>query len=197
MNRTLCRLVGAVAILLGAFGMVRATRAGLAHATYHRLKYGRRSDATPPGLSRADQARAERAHRLYPWNAGLCQWAADRAFYDGPGPDRLSEAERRRLADEWCQRGLALNPHDRPLRLIRARSLALGSPSAGLASWREYLDWHYWDPYNHAVLASLHAQAGDYERALDALEMAHGSPHDASTRAEILEAWRRERTPPR
>jgi tetratricopeptide (TPR) repeat protein len=197
MNRTFQRLAGATALLLGLAGIAHASRAGLAHAIYHRLKYGSRAEGVPPGLSRADQSTAERAHGLYPWNASLCEWVADCAFYDGPGPDDLDEPERRRLARLWCQRGLALNRYGRPLHLIRARERAIESAPAGLACWREYLDWHYWDPYNHAVLASLHAKAGEYEHALDALEMARDSEHYAVARAEILEAWRRERTAPR
>jgi hypothetical protein len=46
-----------------------------------------------------------------------------------------------------------------------AMLLSRSDPAASLAYWREFLDWDFWSPHNHAVLADLQARAGDFEAA--------------------------------
>lgn len=183
------RAVGIALVVLALGGLVRSTRAFLSHAGYHRLRYGR-----SPELDVNEVARAcERLFRLYPYSHYLCIFVAERACF-GPGGQRIDALDDRRAAigGQWCDRGLKINPHSRRLRYIKTRLLERDSAKKALAYWLSFVDWQYWDPSNHAVLAELYAKTGEFVRAAQALEMARNSPRHAAAARTVQDAWRRE-----
>ena len=140
---------GAVLLALSVFGVYYGAKASLAQYAYYRAKYGdARGDVD--SIARL----CEQAHRLYPHNYRFCAWTAASAWKargTGDTPERVA------TADNWCAVGLAVNPLHRPLRLLRARLLQRQAPGEAAAYWARYVEWHFWEPANHAILAELHA----------------------------------------
>lgn len=187
-RRSLRFFAALVLLLVSAAGTFHAVRAAAAAALYHRVKYGR-CHSDPVAIFRV----SEQSIRLYPLNYYLCIWAAETAYYTSLRAD-TAEAERRlKIAEYWCDKGLYLNEYKSQLCLLKARLLRRRSPAAAAAYWREYVDWHFWEPYNHAVLVDLYAQSGDYDRALRALQWVKGSPYEEQARAWLRDAWKKER----
>lgn len=160
-------------------------RAGLAQAMYARAKFG----ADRCNLRRI-LALCASANRFYPYNYSFCFWAAEQAFFASGSPQ---DREERALARAWCDRGLAMNPWNRELQILAARLTQRESPARAARQWERYVEWQFWDSYNHALLAELYADAGDIERAWDELEWVKGSRYYENTRTAIRAAWRRER----
>jgi hypothetical protein len=181
-------------VLAGLLGLVQGLRCGAASWICLRLECGSAGDQ--PGISIRALSHASRAWALYPHNAHLCQWVAEKALYDGPGPDGLPEQRRLRIAALWCGRGLALMPRNRVLLLAHTRMLQRSDPAGAAAFWSRYVEWHFWDPFNHAVLAGLLARSGDFAGALKALELTAGSRWHEVAGNEVREAWERERRTP-
>lgn len=182
-----------VLLMCGAvWGLVHSVRASVAQAMYYQAKYGAAREY-PKAVFR----RAELSHRLYPYNYYLCIWTSELAYYSSfELEDEAEREEMLRVAQHWCNTGLALNPYKSQLRLLKARLLARESPAGALAYWEEYVDWHFWDAFNHAMIVEFAAAAGDFERALDAMRWVKGSPHEAHARARLDEAWKREMQAP-
>jgi len=182
---------GALLIALGIFGAHYAWRTSRAYWLYNQAKYGPDNDNLPTTLRSI-----ERAHRLYPHNYRFCIWAAERAFLTRKEV-RGEERERRcRAAENWTDVGLGLNRYNGTLQLLKARLLERRDPVAAAASWEKYVKWHFWEPYNHAVLVDLYASAGDFNRASDELDWVKGSEHYEWALGRLQDAWRQEMTPP-
>ncbi len=183
---------GALLITLGIFGAHYAWRASCAHWLYHYAKFGGGRDDLPSILRSI-----EKGHRLYPHNYRFCTWAAEQAFY-GRSEVRGEQRDRRcRAAENWTDVGLALNHFSGPLHFLKARLLERRDPAAAAASWARYVKWHFWEPYNHAVLVDLYASMGDFDRASDELDWVKGSAHYEWALSRLQNAWRREMTLPR
>ena len=195
MRRT--RKVGLVLLVpllfvIALAGLFQSTRAALAYTLYRKAKYGAAADDPVRVLKLS-----ERSHGLYPYNYYLCIHAAETAYH--AGLSREDEAERGRLlrsADYWCRRGLQLNPHKRALHLLRSRLLARSSPAEAAEWWAAYVDRHFWEPFNHAMLVEFRAQAGQFDKALESLEWVKGSAHYDRASEALQQAWRREMAPP-
>jgi len=168
-----------------AAGIVHGSRAAAAQWMYERAKYGADRASLPRVL-----ALCESAQGLYPLNYYFCLWAAEQAYYASGAAGREAA---RAAADRWCERGIALNPYNRELQIIRVRLWQERSPGLAAAQWARYVDWQFWDPYNHALLAELYAEAGEIEQALAELEWGRRSPYCAVARGRLLEAWEREK----
>ncbi len=182
---------GALLVVLGMFGSHYAWRASRAHWLYYQAKYGSARDDVSAVLRAM-----EKAHRLYPHNYRFCTWTAEQAFHarkqaEGEERDRLLRA-----AENWTHVGLALNRFSGPLQLRKARLLERHDPAAAAAGWARYVGWHFWEPYNHAVLVDLYASAGDFDRAADELDWVKGSEHYEWALDRLQEAWRKEMTLP-
>jgi hypothetical protein len=165
-------LAGVVLLLVGLSGAVWGARAALAQFMYCQSKFGRlRHD---PDLV---FALCKRASRLYPIDYYFCMWTAEKAYYSSlePGLHRLWRDGRRQVAREWCERGLKLNFYKSPLRLLNTRLLAEDSLEDAIDYWHGFVEWQFWNPYNHAVMAELHARNGDRLRAEQELEWVKGS----------------------
>jgi hypothetical protein len=180
--------VGVLLFILSVFGLSYACRTACAQVLYHEAKFG-----LPAADARQVLDLCERSWRLYPHGYYLAIWAAETAYrnrFSSGGVENPARVEQTRV---WCERGLALNPYDSQLRDLKTQLLARDSAVAAARYWGEYVEWSFWDPWNHARLAELHAAAGDYERALESLDWAKGSEYHAAARDRVLSAWRRER----
>lgn len=180
----LLRVSGAVVALVAALALLHSVRAARAQGLYAAIRF--KPDA-------ALFARAEKAYRLYPRDFRLCAHAAVEGYarlYAASEPaDRIKwHAE----AMKWGERGLRLNPYMRKLNLVKTRLLESTSPARALEFWRVYVEWHYWNRYNHSVLAELCAVNGRFEDALGELDMARGGPGYKHARKRVMELWRGE-----
>lgn len=180
-------IAGMLLLSLAGFGVWYGVRTSHAQGLYFASKYGRWKGDPDKIL-----AAAEAAHARYPHNDELCIWTAETAYYrhlDVPVP--AAEALRT-AAETWCARGLALNPYASPLRLLDVRLTQRRSLAEAISKWEAYVDWQYWEPYNHAVLVELYARAGRYDDALDSLALIKGRAHHAEAKQWLASAWREE-----
>ena len=168
-------------------GVLHGARASAAQALYHRVRYGAASGDLHRGLRLA-----EWAYRLDPHHYYLCIWACRSAYETAVtvgGPDAEGW---RAAAGRWCERGLALNPYKRQLRLIRARFIARASPADAARYWEEYLAWHFWDRENHAAMVEFYAKAGRLHEAMEQLTWLKGADAEARARAALRRVWQAE-----
>ena len=178
-------LAGGALLAVSVFGIVYAARASISYAVYYSAKYG---DAAMNAAAVLE--RCERASSLYRFNYHLCSLATHTA-YDAyqltPELDAPARARLLALTRAWCQRGLALNWYNRDLRWYKAQLLWEESPAKGLEFWREYVEWDFWFPANHAVLAGMYARSGDFENARKELGWTQGSDWYPSTSETIAQ----------
>jgi len=188
-GRTTLLCCGTILLIIAAIGVFGSARASLSYVIYHGAKF------TPPRRHERPEAaarRCEAAHRLYPHNYYMCIWIAEKCWYARYDIDGSESADRVALAAKWCDRGLALNTRKSQLRLLKTRLLAKHSLRDAIAEWKAYVDWHFWEPHNHAVLVGLYAEAGDFAEAARSLEWVKGSKHYAEAHRKLQEAWRKE-----
>ena len=179
-------MYGAVLLLVSAAGALYSARASLSYMVYHHTKFTPpRAFAGPEGAAR----RCEVAYRLYPYNYYLCIWIAEKCWYARYDIDGSESGTRLALAAKWCDRGLKLNMRKSQLRLLKTRLLAKGSVHDAIEHWLDYVDWHFWEPYNHAVLVGLYAEAGNYAEAMNSLQWVKGSKHYAEAHLKLQKSW--------
>ncbi len=182
----------AVALIGVSFlGAIHSMRAGISQALYRRARYSVAAEDAHAVLRLC-----HRAHRLYAWNYSVCSLAAERAYYASPRGDPSEERRLLAATEHWTAVGLALNPYIPELNLLRVRLLARESLSEAIQHWERYVDWHFWEPHNHAVMAELYAENGDFNKAYRSLSWTKRTEHYAPTREAILRAWQREMTAP-
>jgi hypothetical protein len=92
------------------------------------------------------------------------------------------------LARSWCERSLVLNKYQTMMCWIETRLLWIESPQQAIRFWEEYTDWHFWEPYNHAMLATLYALSGDIVRAENELQWVKGTEYFNSISRTIADA---------
>ena len=183
MGRLFTALASAALACLAAAGAVHGVRAAGAFADYHRAKWGSGKDRPELALDLCARARSQ-----YPWNYRACEFAADTAL-DTAGQRRGEEQDLwLERAEEWSEDGLRLNPYDGDLRLVKTRVLETASLREALDYWKTYVDWEYWDPFNHAVLADLYARAGDLVGARHSHPLVKGSVYYEWTRLQVERA---------
>lgn len=185
--RLIVLLISACCLLsVSVLGITRGIRASAAYFLYNKAKYGSANDDAGAVL-----AKAATAQRFYPYNYYFCIWAAEKCYYEQFKPD----SDRKYLlasVDYWCDQGLRQNQYKRELRMLRARLLAEDSPADAVEYWGQYLDWHYWDPFNHSAMAEFHAMAGDYDKAFEALEVIKGMKYYEEGLRRVKDQWNKE-----
>ena len=181
-------LAGGLALLaLGVVGVMHGLRAGRAQALYFKSKYG----AWQHDLERI-LAAAQQAHALYPHNDELCIWTAETAYARREDAAGVEQPERVAAAARWCAEGLRLNPYASELRRLDVTLTERHSLPEAIRKWEAFVDWQYWEPYNHAVLVDLYARAGRYDDAQAALRLIRGHPFEAQARSALADAWKAE-----
>jgi hypothetical protein len=176
--RMILGVLGVYLIIFGAVAAVWSIRSTIAQFEYAAIL----NKPADPGV-KLDRAR--RSFRFYSKNYSLCIRAAKIAFTEAEAARTPEDTDSHmRLADYWVSRGLELNPWLIELRHMKAKLLARQvSPEAGMRSWQEYVDWHFWDPRNLEVLAKFQEEAGFYKEAVETLTWLEDQPAAA--------AWKR------
>jgi len=182
-------VLAVVLVAVGVYGALYAIQVAKAQAMYHTAKYGVAKENTEQILRLAAAAQS-----LYPHNYYFCIWAAEKAYYTSLVADKKDAQELLANSDRWCETGLALNHYKSQLRLLKTHLLEGKSVPDALKYWNQYVEWQFWEPYNHAVLAELYAKAGEFEKSLEELRWVKGSEHYAATGKRIAEAWKRDMT---
>lgn len=172
-------LIGVVMVGVALAGVWHSVCAGVAHCCYHAAKYGRASD-TEQVL-----ALCRRAYVLYPANYYFSILAAEKAFYTAGLVEAGARKRRLDQAAVWCDRGLMQNGWKGQLRRLKVRFLWEQSPSEAIRFWRAFTDWQFWEPYNHAELAVMYAQVGDFASAEREMKLISGTPDGARVRQAI------------
>ncbi len=172
-------LVGVFLLVISLAGMRLALRAGTAQAYYFTMKYG-----SPVADTFQLLEACRKAYALYPWNYYFSILAAE-AAYSAWEQQRRHDDSWFHQASLWCERGLRQNPWKSQLRRVQARLLWRDSPREAIRVWREYTDWHFWEPYNHAVLAEMYAMAGDFPRAEAELLWTEGTVEEQNARRAV------------
>ena len=175
---------GLLLIAIAVFGGVQAVRAGWAQHLYWRVKYGdQRGDVD------AILRKGSVAHGVYPYNHNLCMWVAEHALSRAASVGTPAGTDDPyALVQEWCERGLSLNPYPRRMRFIKMYLIRRISPEEALQYWNEYVEWQFWEPYNHAVLVDLYAACGQLVEAEDSLRWVEGSPHFPAAKQRLAQA---------
>jgi hypothetical protein len=186
-NEWSAAVAGVLLLVLTLAGAVWGVRAAIAQALYYHGRHG--AAATRDG-DRAGRllALCAQGQRLYPFNYLLCAHAAEQAYWSARERGDAPDSERQRLARLWCERGLSLNPHSAPLRRLMARFLWEDDPDEALEYWRAYVNWDFWQPGHHGVLARLYADVGDFEQAEAELRWAEPGPAYADDKAHVERA---------
>jgi hypothetical protein len=181
------RVVGGILVTLVALwamhGAIQATRG---ERLYQRVKFGSLKLADVPQRAQV----LEQAFALRPTHYNLCTLAAEMQWHDRLHPQRGSSALAR--CQVWTQRGLSLNTRMPQLRIQHARLLAESDPLAAATYWADYVDDHYWNPYNQAVLCDFYARAGRIEQAASVLARIRGMGHHAWASQQLQHAVARE-----
>ena len=190
MRLRLTAILASAIIMLSAsvLGITRGVRASAAYILYHHAHYGKGSLSPSGALSSCGVA-----SRYYPYNYYFAIFAAESAYYKAIEAD--GEDEKKYLfgaADYWCEKGLFLNPYKSQLRMMRARLIARRDPAGAADYWRDYVEWHYWEPFNHCALAEFYAMAGNFDEAFKALEVIKGREYYEDGLRRINDQWRRE-----
>lgn len=174
-------LMGVAIFVAGLAGVVWSVRAGTAHIVY-RVAKRQTTEGGLDGMLRL----CGRAQSLYPWNYYVCIRAAEASYYGSGEPRSAQWKERIQVSRAWCERGLRQNPWKSQLRRLKARLLWLESPRAAVDYWSAYVDWHYWEPHNHAVLAEMYGQLGDFKSAEKEMALIAAFPESAEARKNVL-----------
>ena len=157
-TRKIVRLsAGLLLLSISVAGIVYGTRVWQAQRLYFESKYGAASGNPVRILENC-----RRAHELYPFNYRFCLLAAE-TTHDSAA--RLAGAEAKAcmdLSESWCRRGIVLNPYPRGFQWLLSEFLWTRSPELAIDNWRKYVDWDFWSPYNHSVLAGMYAKIGDF-----------------------------------
>ena len=186
-------MVGILLVMLSLLGLWQAGRATGAHVIYHGLKY---SKQTPRASYEAIGGACDLAHRLYPYNYYLCTLAGQTAYLDSRVRDPEVHARHKAKAERWCAASLRLNPFRSQTRLLKTRLLQSDSMEEAIAYWSEYVDWEFWDPYNHAILVDLHLKAGNISEAITELQWVEGSDSYSWATSGLHDAWARDSAMP-
>jgi tetratricopeptide (TPR) repeat protein len=175
---------GAALVAVSVYGVCYGVQAGIAQAMYHEAEWGDARNDYDRVLNRCEESRA-----LYPYNYNFSRWTAEKAFFTSFDVDKNEAEKRLAAAERWCDIGLAQNFYDSHLRLLKARLIERQSLANAIKYWEAYVDWQFFDQFNHSILAEMYAKSGDFEKAFDSLEWTKGSPYHDETAKKIKEAW--------
>jgi len=184
LGKTPHRLAPVLIVVLAAFsvaGVLHSTRAGIAQCLHRRA---RSIEAPERRLSFL-----RLSHALYPHDYYCCERAARAALAAGHAAQSYEEsATWREQAEQWCDRGLAVNPRMWELNKMKIDFLWRRAPREAVRHWEAYTDWAFWHPDNHAVLATQYASVGEFEKAERALLLAKGSSMYKRAKRMVAEA---------
>jgi len=158
------RVCGAFLLVISVLGILHGARAGVAQAIYCRSRY-MSPDATPERIAED----CNRAHALYPYNYYFCIWTGENAFHNRGKEGTTRAHNLLSVAEKWAHIGHELNPYNSEIKVLKTDVLSMSSIDAAVALWEPYLDWSFWEPFNHFVMVDLYIKAGRLDEAEEAL----------------------------
>jgi len=185
MNRKALLYAGILLLAVSFLGLIQSVRAGVAQQYYRVSKFGGDSESLGRTLKNCYTA-----HSIYPHNYYYCIFSAKKAFgmWQSLGNEKYYG-----IAEYWCKEAYALNRYNSEVRELMALILLKKSPDLAVDNWRSYVDWNFWNPYNHAVMAELHAKSGNFSAAVSSLEWVKGSKYYEPARRKVTEEWDKSR----
>jgi len=183
-------VAGVALLAVAGYGICYGIQASIAQALYHEAKYGGVKDDAGLVLNRCEEA-----YRLYPCNYYFCIWTAEKAYYRSFGVEKNEARKLLAAAERWCDAGLELNFCNSQLRLLKTRLIERKSVPDAINYWQAYVEWQFWEPYNHAVLADLYVKSGQFEKASDSLQWVKGSKYYPETAKKLKDAWYKDMKP--
>jgi hypothetical protein len=177
-------------LVISAFYTVYAIRAGHAQVIYYQAKNGKTLPVISNGGNKSIFSQCQKAQLLYPHNYRLFLWSAEEVFNRSIEVAGDEQKEYRKVAGILCDRGLDLNCYLMPLPLIKTQLLSLKSIKEGIGYWEKYVEWDYWNSYNHAVLAGLYAADGKFGKAMQSLQFIKGTEDFAAADKIVQDYWK-------
>ncbi|MGQ9661430.1 MAG: hypothetical protein ACUVWX_03720 [Kiritimatiellia bacterium] len=188
MRASVVTSLAVVLLVLSLPGLVHGICAALAQRLYHEAKYGGAAHDVDTILRHCTAAQ-----RLYPFNYYFHIWAAENAYYRSrEAAEATAQARLLEAARQWCDTGLRQNHYRSELRTLKMRLLEMESVEKAIAYWKSYLEWHFWEPYNHAVMVELYAKAGQFEQAIEEMKWVRGTRHYEEAKQKLHAAWAQE-----
>jgi hypothetical protein len=163
--RIILGVLGVYLILVGFIATAWSARAAFGQQRYADILMKDHDPETELRLAR-------QAFRGYSHSYALCILAAEAAFKAAESATAPESASRfYNEAEYWVTRGLDLNPWLMELHYLKARLLVRrDSPAAAVTAWRDYSEWHFWDPRNLEILAQFQEDAGQWDEAMRTME---------------------------
>lgn len=176
------KVIGIMLFLISGIYVIYSIRASISQTIYFRAKnnYSKNSDIL---------SLCQRAQKLYPYNYRLLAWGAEETFDRSEDAIGLDKVNYLSLSETICDQGLSLNPHIMPLPFIKMQLLCRKSIKDGISYWEQYVEWDYWNSYNHAVLAVLYAASGKFGKAMQSLEFIKGTVDYEEAKQIVLDYW--------
>jgi tetratricopeptide (TPR) repeat protein len=188
-------ITGIILLLLSTWGMIYAVRVSIAQLIYHHTKFGPNADGY---VTHEVNTRCEDAYKFYKHNYYFSILCAEKSWYEYSCSTNndVRAKELLEIASKWCEIGLTQNKYRSQLRLLKARLLFLENPSQAIDYWKQYVEWDFWYPYNHAVLAEMYIDNGEYEKALKTLELIRNFKESEPLFLKLATAWQHDVTTP-
>lgn len=195
-SRSLLKVIGIILLSISAFYTVYSVRTGAAQVIYIQAK----NTQTVHNAFVAEKddifRQCQKAQRLYPYNHLLLSWGAEEAFARSETSTGAEKVYYIDLADKLCDRGLALNPYLMPLPFIKTKLLCMRSIDDATTYWETYVEWDYWNSYNHAVLSGLYAADGKFGQAISSLQLIKGTEDYAAADKVLQNYWKADAAAP-
>ena len=196
-NYVLSKIIAMVLILISGFYIFYSVRAGMAQVIYFQTKKKcSLADSSLQGGSGQEVyslnqliSKCQKADRLYPYNYRLMAWGAEEAFERSQNSIGVERVDYLDFTGMLCDRGLSLNRYMMPMPFIKMQLLCLKSIKEGTEYWEEYVEWDYWNSYNHAVLAGLYAADGKFGEAMQSLQFIKGTVDFAEANKIVQDYW--------
>lgn len=179
-DRTVGAVIAVCSLPVMLFLTVHAAVMARSQSLYYDAKYGSLRNDDPSALAALDAA-----HDLNAANYNVCEHAARRAWDFANLTTGVTQTVLREQARLWCDRALTMNPYQRSMRWMHAQQLARENAGLGLAAWQAYVEWEFWRPENHLILADMALNAGRLDVAEQALLWAAGAADYAAMAARI------------
>jgi len=187
MKKKLLFVFGIVLLLFGLLGARYSINATRAQVMYAKSRYAQGSKSLTPESVYSNYVYAA---NLYPYNFYFSAYAGENFFYNISNYNSREAAENLEIIKEIAADGIEINPYNSQLIYLHMRMLETESPKAALDYWQKFVDWYFWNDYNHSVLAELYAKSGMYEKAMNELKYLEKNPKLLDhTKHLIDDAW--------
>jgi hypothetical protein len=176
-------------LIFSILGMVHSVRALVAQSLYHYGRYGMGSKESPARIAEL----CSTAHKLYPYNYNFCVWAGKQAFYGRQEADDVGAVELLIQARRWGDAAYAMNPRNSEAVHLKTEALSIDSLDEAISLWEDFVNWHFWEPFNQWVLFDLYERAGRLDQAEMTMYWLQETEYAERAESMLRSAWARKR----